>query len=619
MIRLSEEQLAQKINFINNYITSSNAADGSVVDANANVSSKNIATMEAELNKDINIQVNRELVRNKIEQLFGAKMASEYIRQIENHEIYVHDETSLKPYCTSISMYPFLFDGLTKLGGESLAPQHLESFCGEFVNLVFAISSQFAGALATVEFLMYFDYFASKDYGENYMNTNRKTIENHLQHVVYAVNQPAAARGYQSVFWNISLYDQEYFNSMFGTFVYPDMTKPSWENLKKLQSFFMKWFNKEREKAVLTFPVVTAAMLVKDGKPVDVYFADMCAEELSEGNSFFIYQSESADSLASCCRLRNEISDNTFSYSLGAGGVSTGSINVITLNMNRLVQQNKDLKVEIEKIHKYQVAYRKLIEEYKTAGMLPVYDAGYISLDKQFLTIGINGMVEAAESVGIKAENTQEYKDYVTNHLKIIYDANKEAKLTYGFMFNTEFVPAENLGVKNAKWDKEAGLAVSRDCYNSYFYAVEDNKINTLDKIILHGKEVIQYLDGGSALHLNLEEAPTKEGFSKLINAAALAGCNYFCFNIKITICNSCNHIDKQTLHKCSKCDSTNVDYGTRVIGYLKRVSNFSSDRQKEEDLRHYHVTNKSQSLLKNRSEKLTAFLTKTILVNHNN
>ncbi len=611
MIRLTEEQLLQKINFIENYITSNNAADGSAVDANANVSSKNIATMEAELNKDINIQVNRRLVKNKIAELFGAETAEEYIRQIENHEIYVHDETSLKPYCTSISMYPFLFDGLTKLGGESLAPQHLESFCGEFVNLVFAISSQFAGALATVEFLMYFDYFASKDYGDNYLETNTKTIKNHLQHVVYAVNQPAAARGYQSVFWNISLYDQEYFNSMFGSFVFPDMTKPQWENLKRVQQFFMKWFNAEREKAVLTFPVVTAAMLVKDGKPVDVDFADMCAEELSEGNSFFIYQSESADSLASCCRLRNEISDITFSYSLGAGGVATGSINVITLNVNRIVQLKKELKTEIQKIHKYQVAYRKLIEEYKTAGLLPVYDAGYISLDKQFLTIGINGMVEAAESVGIKAQNTSVYKNYVTKHLKVIFDANKEAKKQYGYMFNTEFVPAENLGVKNAKWDREAGLKVERDCYNSYFYAVEDETMNTLDKIMLHGKDMIQFLDGGSALHLNLEEAPNKEGFSKLINAAALAGCNYFCFNIKITICNSCNHIDKKTLQKCSKCGSTNIDYGTRVIGYLKRISNFSSERQKEHDVRHYHVTNSAHNLQKSRSEKLTEFYTK--------
>ncbi|MFC2109046.1 anaerobic ribonucleoside-triphosphate reductase [Bacteroidota bacterium] len=594
MIRLSDKQVDQKINFIDRYINSSNAADGSKVDANANVTSKNIATMEAELNKDINIQVNRALIRRKIVELFGEETAQEYIRQIEEHEIYVHDETSLKPYCVSISMYPFLFDGLTKLGGESLAPQHLESFCGEFVNLVFAISSQFAGALATVEFLMYFDHFAARDYGKDYLETNTDIIANHLQHVVYAVNQPAAARGYQSVFWNISLYDEAYFNSMFSDFVFPDMKKPKWESVKKLQEFFMKWFNQERTKAILTFPVVTAAMLIKDGTPVDTSFTEMCAKELSEGNSFFIYQSENADSLASCCRLRSEISDNTFSYSLGAGGVATGSINVITLNMNRLVQKRANIVEEVQKIHKYQVAYRTLIEEYKAAGLLPVYQAGYISLDKQFLTIGINGMAEAAESQGYIVGNNDHYKKFVNGYLKEIFIANKEAKEKYGYMFNTEFVPAENLGVKNAKWDKEDGLFVPRDCYNSYFYAVEDKNTNTLDKIILHGNEIIKYLDGGSALHLNLEEAPNKEGFIKLIHATAKAGCNYFCFNIKITVCRDCLHIDKKTNYTCEKCNSGNVDHATRVIGYLKKVASFSSDRQKEHDLRHYHHDEKT-------------------------
>ena len=606
MIRLSQEQIDEKIEFINHYLKSANAADGSKVDANANVTSKNIATMEAEINKDINIQVNRELIKQKISVLFGDELASEYIRQIESHEIYVHDETSLKPYCTSISMYPFLLDGLTKLGGESRAPKHLESFCGEFVNLVFAISSQFAGALATVEFLMYFDHFASLDYGKDYLKTHKKLIENHLQHVVYAINQPAAARGYQSVFWNISLYDEPYFNSMFGDFVFPDMIRPEWESVKALQSFFMNWFNQERSRAILTFPVVTAAMLTKDGQPVDLEFTDMCAKELSEGNSFFIYQSENADSLASCCRLRNEISDNTFSYSLGAGGVATGSINVITLNMNRLIQNNANILEEVKKVHKYQVAFRKLMEEYDEAGLLPAYSTGFISLEKQFLTIGINGMVEAAESQDIKVGNNQTYKNFVNKYLKLIYDENRAGKQEYGYMFNTEFVPAENLGVKNAKWDIEDGLLVNRDCYNSYFYAVEDETINSLDKIILHGNETIKYLDGGSALHLNLEETPNKEGFIKLIYATAKAGCNYFCFNIRITICNDCNHIDKSTVFKCNQCESSDVDHATRVIGYLKRVSNFSSGRQKEHRLRHYHRDNKKNNLAQKRVDAMS-------------
>jgi len=589
MLRLNQEQLDDKKDFIKHYFAAKNAADGSKMDANANVSHKNIATLEAELLKDCFVQINRTLVHDKISETFDAELAKEYLRQIEDHEIYVHDETSLKPYCTSISMYPFLLDGLTKLGGESKAPKHLESFCGSFVNLIFAISAQFAGAVATVEFLTYFDYFARLEYGNDYINTNKFEIENHLQHVVYAINQPAAARGYQSVFWNISLFDQHYFASMFGDFVFPDFSKPNWQTVDQLQHFFLNWLNKEREKSVLTFPVVTAAMLTENGQCKDQAFALKLAEEKAQGNSFFIYLSDSADSLASCCRLRNEISDNTFSYTLGAGGVATGSINVITLNMNRLIQDGRDLQSEIEKIQKYQVAYRKLMEEYKAQGALSVYDAGFISLDKQFLTIGINGMAEAAEFSGITVGNNQAYKDFVSEHLQIIYQANQSAKKEYGYMFNTEFVPAENLGVKNAKWDSKDGYQVNRDCYNSYFYLVEDEETNHLDKFVLHGKEITQYLDGGSALHLNLDEALSTDAYVKLFNVAASTGCNYFCINVKITICNACEKIDKRTLHQCPDCGSDNIDHGTRVIGYLKRVTAFSQGRQKEHGLRHYH------------------------------
>ncbi|RUO20725.1 anaerobic ribonucleoside-triphosphate reductase [Aliidiomarina haloalkalitolerans] len=589
MLRMNEEQITGKLNFIDDYLRAENAADGSKMDANANVTQKNVATLEAELMKDFFVQVNRAQVSRKITDLFGPELAAEYVRQIEDHEIYVHDETSLKPYCVSVTMYPFLRDGLTKLGGESLGPKHIESFCGTFVNFVFAVSSQFAGAVATVEFLTYFDYFARKDYGDDYLTTHRHEIANHLQHVVYALNQPAAARGYQSVFWNISIYDQFYFDSMFGEFVFPDFTKPSWESVSALQDFFLDWFNQERSKTILTFPVVTVAMLTDQGRCKDQAFAYDMAAHMQKGSSFFVYLSDSADSLASCCRLRSEIADNTFSYTLGAGGVATGSINVITINMNRLVQDGRDLAVEIDKIHKYQVAYRRLMEEYKEAGLLTVYDAGFISLDKQFLTIGINGMTEAAESQGLQVGNNQAYKDFVQRHLKVIYDANKAAKKTYGYMFNTEFVPAENLGVKNAKWDRKDGYFVPRDCYNSYFYTVEDDSINSLDKFVLHGKELIEYLDGGSALHLNLEEKLSTEGYLALFNAAASTGCNYFCINVKITICNTCEHIDKRTLPACSDCGSDDIDYGTRVIGYLKRVSAFSEGRRREHSLRHYH------------------------------
>ena len=589
MIRLSPPQLNGKLQFIQDYIRAHNAADGSRLDANANATQKNIATMETELMKDFVVQINRTLVSRKIAEVFDQETADEYLRQIEAHEIYVHDETSLKPYCVSVTLYPFLLDGLTRLGGESKAPQHLASFCGSFINLVFAISAQFAGAVATVEFLTYFDHFARKDFGDDYLETHADEIANHLQQVVYSINQPAAARGYQSAFWNISIYDQYYFDAMFGDFVFPDFDRPNWPSVARLQTFFLKWFNEERSRAILTFPVVTVAMLTENGTCRDGAFADAMAGELAEGNSFFVYLSDNPDSLASCCRLRNAIEDRTFSYTLGAGGVATGSINVITINMNRLEQDGRDLATEVEKIHKYQFAYRKLMEDYQAAGMLPVYDASFISLDKQFLTIGINGMAEAAESCGIRVGYNEDYIAFVQDRLKTIFEANKVASRHYGVKFNTEFVPAENLGVKNARWDRADGYRVNRDCYNSYFYLVEDEEINALDKFLLHGRELVDRLDGGSALHLNLDEALPRAGYRSLLDIAARTGCNYFCINVRITICNECGHIDKRTLHACSHCGSDDIDYGTRVIGYLKRVSAFSTGRRREHALRHYH------------------------------
>lgn len=599
-VKLSQKQLEQKYQFIENYKAANNAASGSTVDANSNVTSKNVATLRAELNKDIDIQIKRYCVSKEIEKLFGKELADEYNRQIEAHEIYIHDESALMPYCVSISMYPFLLKGLRGLGGDSIAPKHLTSFCGGFINLAFAISSQFLGAVATVEYLLCFDYFARKDYGENYLETHKKDIENAMQQVVYSINQPASARGYQSIFWNISLFDKYYLESLFGDFVYPDLSTPNFESIMKLQAFFINWQNEERRKALLTFPVVTAAMIVDENGPKDEAFVDMLSDAASKGASFFNYESDSVDSLSSCCRLRNELQDNTFSYSLGAGGTQSGSLNVITINLNRLVQNAKregidvklKLKDQVEKIHKYQVATKEMLKKFLAAGMLDVYSEGYISMDKQFMTVGINGLVEAAEFCGYKIDNNDDYKNFTSSLLKVIYDTNKEAKKTYGIMMNTEFVPAENLGCKNYSWDKADGYVVpeTRNCYNSYLYKVEDPDIDPIDKFFLHGKFNLQYLDGGSALHLNLEEYPTKETYKKLYTVAAKTGCNYWTWNVAITCCEEkdCGYIDKRTLDHCPKCGSPNVSHATRVIGYLRKISSFSSERQKEADKRFY-------------------------------
>lgn len=590
MKEIFKQIVPEKLKYIESYIKSQNAADGSKVDANANVNNKNVATLNGELYKDLNIQLKRSIIYDEIKTLFDEDLAREYIRQIEEHEIYCHDESALNlPYCASITLYPLLLEGVRGLGGESKKPEHLESFCGSFVNLIFALSSQFAGAIGVPEFLSYFDKFARKDYGENYLTSHKKVIENNLQHVIYAINQPAAARNFQSVFLNISIFDETYFKSLFKDFVFPDGEKMNWESVKKLQVFFMKWMNKEREKAILTFPVVTASF-INDGKEaIDLDFKKFLAEEISEGNSFFIYLSDSVDSLSSCCRLKNELNDNTFSYSLGAGGISTGSINVITINFNKLIQKGINLEDQIEKIHKYQIAFKSWIKKLIGKKMLPAYEAGYINIEKQFLTIGINGLVEAAEFLGFEISNNEKYKKWIKQNLKIIYDKNKEGKKKYKTMFNTEFVPAENLGVKFAKWNKKEGIKSNRDCYNSYFYKVEDSQIQIPDKFELHGAEINRYLDGGSALHLNLESYPTAKSAEKIIDIAIKSGCNYFCTNVKITICKDCGYINKNTENYCVKCNSKNITHATRIIGYLKEIDAWTSERQIEEKMRFYN------------------------------
>lgn len=450
--------LTSKKQFIKDYAKASNAATGSKYDANANVTEKNIVTLNGELFKGDIIKVNRTILTDKIREMYGEDLAKEYIQMLESHVLYKHDETSIMPYCVAITMYPFLLEGLQPIGGLSAKPKNLDSFCGMFVNLVFAISSQFAGAVATGEFLMYFDYFARKEWGDDYwkrpeemVDKHRnidKTLEQKFQQIVYSINQPAAARNFQSVFWNISYFDKYYFEGLFGEFVFPDGTKPIWDSLNWLQKKFMSWFNDERTKCILTFPVETVALLT-DGEDIrDKEWADFTAEMYSKGHSFFTYTSDSADSLSSCCRLRNEVSDNQFSYSLGAGGIATGSKSVMTLNINRLVQDavNKGydmidyLRSQVQKVHKFQTAYNELLKDYLKDGLLTVYTAGFINLKKQYLTVGVNGVIEAAEFLGIEVSDNDTYREFMQSILKTISDENRKAK-TKELMFNTEFVP----------------------------------------------------------------------------------------------------------------------------------------------------------------------------------
>lgn len=627
-------EIINKINYQDSYINSSeNAATSSETDGNANVVSKNVATLESEDRKRENREIQRYRMKKQLKKMFP-EVSSQYVKDLEHHIIYTHDEAStsvLKQYCMAVSLYPLMLEGVGNIDGVTPGPPNdLQSFSGQVTNLVFLLSSQCKGAVAVGSYFIALNYYIIKEFGSDWYNkldcvvtsehslikrTVRDSIHKAFKQFVWGINQPAGNRSYQSPFTNVSYYDKTYFESLFGSFSYPDFTQPEWKAIDTLQRMFMKWFNELRLKQVLTFPVETFAMVHDGNDIIDKEYKDLCAEMYSEGHSFFTYISDSADSLASCCRLRNEVSENTFSPTSGLTGVKTGSCNVISLNMNRIVQDFaksnpvtlrrydgiamldidafKAYLIDIlERVYKYHIAYKTMLYEWEERGMYASSNGGYINIKDLFSTVGINGLNEAAEFLGLEVSNNPEYFKFLQLILGTIKEQNQLHSIQdkkRPFLFNSEVVPAEGLGVKNYNWDAQDGYWVPKDrnLYNSYFYNAHDNT-SVLDKFILHGRQTYQFTDGGSALHCNLEEHLSKEQYLKLIDFAIQEGTSYFTFNVPNSKCEDCGYIVKAPITHCPKCNSNNVTWYTRIIGYLRPLTAFSKDRKLEADKRVY-------------------------------
>ena len=630
--------LGERLSYMTSYIDSSNnAASSSEEDSNANVTIKNVANLNSEVYKNLNRRLQRMWMKNKLKELYpDSDIYKQYEKDLNHHIIYSHDEASFSVptnYCEAVTLYPLLLEGTSTMDGlKTVPPKNLNSFCGQLVNLTFLLAAQCKGAVAFGEFFNFLDYFCVKEWGENYTEildeivysdicNSKKTVKQVIlqafQNIVYSWNQPAGNRGFQSPFINISYYDSNYWKALFEDFCFPDGSKPKWERVDVLQKLFMKWFNAERKKTLMTFPVETMALLT-DGKDViDKDYKNFTAEMWSEGHSFFLYLSDNPDGLSSCCRLKNKIGENEFSFTNGLSGVKTGSCNVITLNLNRIIQdwakqpaksleENnnildktvnmpgltgfKEYLIDIlERVYKYQIAYKTILYEEEEKGMLTASKAGYISMKDLFSTIGINGINEAAEFIGLKCSYNNDYKDFCRLITGTISEQNK-LHSTPLFKFNQEFVPAEQLGSRNYNWDREDGYWVpkNRVLYNSYFYLADDKNTTILDKFRLHGKEFTELCDGGMGLHCNLEEHLSKEQYLKLIDFAISQGTFYFTFNVPNSECLDCGNIEKIPVEKCPKCGSTHITQWTRIIGYLRPIRCFDKYRQIEAKTRIY-------------------------------
>lgn len=628
----------ERLQYMENYSKSSeNAASSSETDPNSNVSMKNAANLEGEVFKSKNRRLQRRRMYKRLVSMFDRDIAKQYLIDLENHIIYVHDEAStpvLKPYCGAITTYPLLCDGVGNVDNVTpFEPNDIASFSGQMTNLVFLVSSQLKGAVAVGDYFVSLNYYVIQQFGKNWYDkldvitttdhclqpsTIRRDIRKGMKQFIYGINQPAGNRSYNSPFTNVSYYDKYYFKAMFEEFTYPDGSKPEWKAIDTLQRMFMELHRELRLIKPLTFPVSTIALVHDGQKYLDDDYKNLCAEEWAKGGSFFCYNSDNPSSLASCCRVLNEMADNTFSSTTGMTGIMTGSCNVITLNINRIVQNfirkkyGEDtgagiqlspmvypelaayLTTILERVYKYHIAYKTLLYEQEERGMYTYSNAGYLYIKKLYSTIGVLGYCEAAQFLGLEVSNNEDYKQFLQLILGTIRDQNKLHSVhdrKRPFLFNSEAVPGENLAVKLYQWDKEDGYFVPEDqnLYNCYFYNPWDNNTSILDKLKLHGREISKFTDGGQAAHLNLDTHLSKEQYLKLLDIARENSSNYFTFNIPMSECADCGHIVNAPVEECPKCHSKHIKYWTRIIGYLTCVDNWSNERQVEQKKRIYH------------------------------
>lgn len=632
--------IKERIDYMDRYSQSNeNAAASSETDANANVTIKNVANLEGEVYKTTNRIVQRQRMKDKLNELYP-EVAKQYEEDLNNYIIYAHDESqtpALKAYCMAVTLYPLINEGTGSIDGVTpSAPNDINSFSGQVTNLMFLLSSQVRGAVAMGDYIIALNYYVIKEFGENWYNklnceittshnlihrNIKSAITKGMKQFIYGINQPAGNRSYNSPFSNLNFFDKYYYQALFEDFYYPDGTQPKWEEINTLQRIFMELLRKLRLKKPLTFPVTSVCMLHNNEDCLDLETKDWVCEEWAKGSSFFLYLSNNPNSVSSCCRVQNEITENTFNSTTGLTGIMTGSANVITLNINRIVQnavksssedsennyhnphnnffnykdEIKESLIDIlERVYKYQIAYKTMLYDMEDLGMYSSSNAGYIYMRKLYCTIGVIGYCEAAEFLGLECNNNNLYKEFLQLIFSTIQEENNKHSIhdkKRPFVFNIEAIPGENLAVKLYEADKKDGYFIPKDqnLYSSYFFKQWDKDISVIDKIKLHGREINKYCGGGQAAHINLEEHLSKEQYIKLLNIAVKEGCNYFTYNIPISECKDCGHIVNAPIKKCPKCDSINIDWWTRIIGFLRPMSSWSLARQIEGNKRVYN------------------------------
>jgi ribonucleoside-triphosphate reductase len=585
-----------------------NVADVTI-DANANASNKDIASFRTEKGKAIDKVIAANKIFYEIKKKYGLKTAKEWLETEYTGGFYLHDfpSTTYVPYCYAYDLSRLATEGLFFLKNyNSKPPKHLTTFIDDVIEFISFMSNRSSGAVGIPNILVWTYYFWKKDCESGFIIDNPDYyVRQSFQKLIYRLNQPFM-RIDQSAFVNVSIFDREYYEALFGGLEFPDGTFAIdyVDEFIEHQKVFMEVVSKIRQENMFTFPVLTYSLLYKDGKFVDEEFARWCSDHNCKWNDSNFFVSGDVTTLSNCCRLLSDTSKlKGFINSIGGTALSIGSVKVNTINLVHIfyelgeeVSEKKYLNLLKKRTTlccKVLDRVRHIISRNIEKGLLPNYCDGGIEMDKQYCTVGILGLYETMEKFGYIKTDEFGNKFYTEKGMDFagkIFDVLNETKdgFTDEYSFNIESVPAEQAAVKLCAKDN-----ILFDVHDNFIYS--NQWIPLTAKCIINEKiRTSAILDnkcsGGAIAHINIDNNfPNTDMAWDMLNYIASQGVIYFCYNTKINVCK--NHHGFVDADICPECGERACDTYQRVVGFLTPSRSYSKERFKEFSARQWYDT----------------------------
>lgn len=600
----SEEQLSWT-DFLDNFVSKETVADATI-DGNANIGTKDICSLEAEMSKPHSKLIAFNKIYQELNQEFGFKVANDWIQNEWDGHFYLHDAASstYKPYCYAYDLERLVNEGLYFIDNfNNQPPKHLVTytdFVGEFVSWA---SNRTSGACGLPSFLIYSYYFWKKDIEKNYYVLDPETYrDQEFQRIIYKLNQPYL-RVNQSAFTNFSIFDKSYLEAIFGGKEFPDGTFiiDYIDEILNYQKAFMKVCSKIRSDNMMTFPVLTFSLLRKDGKFVDENFAKWCCRHNMKwaDSNFFI--SDDITSLSNCCRLLSDVKELGYFNSIGGTSLEVGSIKVNTINLARLAYEHKKpeyieaLKEKVYLCLQTLHIIRSIISKNIDRGLLPNYNHKLINMNSQYSTIGIIGIYETLQKYRMVKKDELGYTYYSDTGIqfaKDIFKAINEVKDQFAeeneiqYSINIEQIPGERAASILMQKDK---FFFPKEKYELPLYGNQWIPLGvktSLDEKIKLSAILDKACNGGSIAHINIESPFNNfETAWKMLNKVADAGVVYFAFCTRISACKN-NHGFYGDI--CPICGEPMQTTYQRIVGFLTSRNSYSKERKEEFNLRYW-------------------------------